>query len=80
MNGPGYRDVDASITKAFGLPSSRLLGNAAKFEIRADFFNLFNNVNLNPSSIATNITSTNFGQDVTQLGSRTITFQGRFSF
>jgi hypothetical protein len=80
FNGPGYRDVDASITKAFGLPNSRLLGNAAKFEIRADFFNLFNNVNLDTSAIATNITATNFGQDTTQLGSRTITFQGRFSF
>ncbi len=80
FNGPSYRDVDASITKAFGLPNTRLLGNAARFEIRADFFNLFNNVNLDPAQIATSVTSTNFGQDTVQLGSRTITLQGRFSF
>jgi hypothetical protein len=80
FNGPGYRNVDASLTKAFGLPNTRLLGTGAKFEIRADFFNLFNNVNLDAASIATNIQALNFGQDTTQLGSRTITFQGRFSF
>jgi len=80
FNGPGYRDVDASLTKGFGLPKTRLLGDAAKFEIRADFFNLFNNVNLDPSKISTSITSTNFGQNTTPLGARTIALQGRFSF
>lgn len=80
FNGPGYRDVDASLSKAFGIPNNRLLGDDAKIEIRADAFNLFNITNLNPQSISTNITSTNFGQDTTILGSRTVSFQARFSF
>ena len=80
FTGPGYRDVDASLTKGFGLPNTRLLGENARFEIRADIFNLFNLLNLNPTSIATDITQSNFGQDFTALGSRTISFQGRFSF
>ena len=78
--GPGYRDVDASLAKGFGLPNTRLLGESAKLEIRADVFNVFNILNLNPSNVANNIASSNFGQDTSVLGGRTITFQGRFSF
>jgi len=72
--------VDASLTKSFGIPKNRILGDSAQFEIRADAFNLFNITNLNPQSISTNITAPNFGQDTSLLGSRTISFQGRFSF
>jgi len=80
MNGPDYKDFDASLTKSFGFPKMRVLGDDAKIEIRADAFNLFNITNLSPTSISTNITSSNFGQDTTILGSRTISFQARFSF
>jgi hypothetical protein len=80
FNGPGYKDVDASLTKAFGFPKMRVIGDNANIEIRADAFNLFNSTNLNPTSIATNITSSNFGQDTSILGSRTVSFQARFSF
>lgn len=80
FNGPGYRDVDASLSKAFGLPNLPVLGEDAKCEIRADAFNLFNLLNLNPQNISKSITSTNFGQDTSALGSRTISFQARFSF
>ena len=38
-------------TKSFGLPKMRVLGDNAKFEIRVDAFNLFNNTNLNPGSV-----------------------------
>ncbi len=72
--------MDASITKSFGFPKARIIGDDAKLEIRADFFNLFNNLNLNPTSVSNSITSTNFGQDTSALGGRTISFQGRFSF
>lgn len=78
--GPHYRDVDASIAKAFGLPNNRIVGENAKIEIRADIFNLFNILNLNPADVANNVTASNFGQDTTALGSRTITLQARFSF
>jgi hypothetical protein len=80
FTGPGYRDIDASLTKGFGLPNTRILGENARFEIRADLFNLFNLLNLNPGSVSNNINSSNFGQDTSPLGSRTISFQGRFSF
>ena len=31
LNGPGYRDVDMTITKGFGLPNNRILGESARF-------------------------------------------------
>jgi len=78
--GPGYRDVDATLSKSFGLPYVPGLGENAKFEFRADAFNLFNNLNFNPGSISNNIQAPNFGQAQSALGSRMITLQARFSF
>ena len=80
FTGPNYRNIDASLSKAFGLPHLPILGEGAKLEIRADALNVFNLLNLNPQSIANNITSANFGQDTSALGSRTVSFQARFSF
>ncbi|MGA8937812.1 MAG: TonB-dependent receptor [Acidobacteriaceae bacterium] len=80
FDGPNYRDLDASLTKGFGIPSNRILGNEARVELRADFFNLFNLLNLNPQSVNNNVNSGNFGQDTSALGARTISFQARFSF
>jgi len=80
FDGPNYRDVDASFSKGFGLPGNRILGENARLEIRADIFNLFNLLNLNPGSINNNINQAQFGQDTSPLGSRTIDFQARFSF
>ncbi|MDE1161852.1 MAG: carboxypeptidase-like regulatory domain-containing protein [Acidobacteriaceae bacterium] len=77
--GPSYRDVDMSLVKAFGVPNTRLLGDNAKLELRADALNLFNLLNLNPSSVTTAIGS-GFGSDVVALSGRQITFQARFSF
>jgi hypothetical protein len=51
LNGPGYQDLDASLTKAFGLPKMPVLGSAAVFEIRADAYNLFNKININTGQI-----------------------------
>ena len=78
--GPGYRDVDLTIAKAFGLPSMRVLGENAKIEIKANMLNVFNLLNINPSSLSTNIQSSNLGQAGGALGSRTIDFQARFNF
>ena len=86
LTGPGYKDVDATISKAFGLPKVKGLGENAKFEVRADAFNLFNNVNMNGSSISTAISTDgvtsnpSFGQAQSALGSRTLDLQARFSF
>jgi len=78
--GPGYRDVDASLTKSFGLPKLPVLGEDAKLEIRADTFNLFNLLNFNATQVNNNVFSTGLGQDTSAIGSRTISFQARFSF
>jgi Carboxypeptidase regulatory-like domain len=78
--GPGYRDVDMTVAKAFGLPRMKVLGEDAKFEIKANMLNLFNLLNIDPSTISTNIQSSNLGQASGALGSRTVDFQARFSF
>ena len=78
--GPGYRNVDLNIGKSFSFPNSKILGENAKIEIKADMLNAFNITNLNPSSISNNIQSSNFGQAGSALGSRYIDFQARFSF
>lgn len=75
--GPRYSDLDLAATKAFGLPSMKVLGENARIEIRANAFNLFNKLNLSPS-IDTNITDSNFGRSNGALGSRTI--EGEFHF
>ena len=80
FTGPGYRDVDATVTKAFGIPKLPVLGENANFEIRADAFNLFNNINLSPSSIVTDITLPQFGQAQNGLAGRIVNLQARFSF
>jgi len=80
FNGPRYRDIDASLAKAFGLPKMPVLGEDAKVEIRGDFFNLFNLLNFDVTKISKDITSANFGQAQGALGGRTISIQARFSF
>jgi len=88
---PGYNDLDASLTKAFGLPTIPLLGENAKFEFRVDTYNLFNKTNINASSIDNNLGSVNpngslssvntdFGVARNGLASRTVQLQARFSF
>lgn len=80
LNGPGYRDFDMTLAKAFGLPYIPVLGEHAKIEFRMDAYNLFNTLNLNPTSISNNIANANFGQATSALGARTITLSARFSF
>ena len=80
FNGPGYKDVDATITKAFGLPKLPVLGEDARFEIRADAFNLFNSLNFNSASLVKDISAANFGQAQSALSGRIVNLQARFSF
>jgi hypothetical protein len=91
LNSPGYNDLDGSLSKAFGLPSMRVLGENAKFEIRADAYNFFNKTNISTGSIDNTLGSVNpdgsigsvnsdFGVAGGALGSRTVQLQARFSF
>jgi hypothetical protein len=85
--GPGYRDVDATVSKTFGLPK---LHEGAGITIRGDAFNLFNNLNFvpggatrindNSGGITNDISATNFGQATRALGARVVTLQARFNF
>jgi hypothetical protein len=78
FTGPGYFDVDATLSKSFGLPTFKIIGENAKIEFRANFYNLFNKLNLyNPQN---NILDQHFGEAQNALGSRTIELQARFSF
>ncbi len=80
LNGPGYKDLDVTLAKAFGLPNLRVLGENAKIELRVDAYNLFNNLNFNPADIVNTITASNFGQDTGALAGRVVTLGARFSF
>ena len=84
FTGPGYFDVDATLSKSFGLPTMKVIGENGKIEFRANFYNLFNKLNLNGScafnGIQCDITNSHFGESQSALGSRTIELQARFSF
>jgi len=80
LNLPGYKSVDLTLAKGFGLPKARVLGENARIELRMDVYNLFNNLNLNPNDIQNNIGSSNFGTITGALAARVVTIGGRFSF
>jgi hypothetical protein len=80
LTGPGYRDVDMTLSKAFGLPNAPILGENAKMEFRIDAFNIFNNLNFNPTSISNNTSNSNFGKAQTALAGRVLSLSARFSF
>ena len=77
--GPRYSDLDLALTKAFGLPNMKVIGEAGRIELRANAFNLFNELNLfNPN---VNIyDAVNFGRAQNVLGSRTIEGEVHFKF
>jgi Carboxypeptidase regulatory-like domain len=80
LNLPGYKGVDMTLAKAFGLPKARVLGENARLELRVDTYNLFNNLNLTPNDISNNISNSNFGTITGALSGRVITLGARFSF
>ena len=86
FRGPGYFDIDATLSKSFGLPNTKLIGENGRIEIRANFYNLFNKLNLNGNpnqwtgGIQADINNTHFGESQTALGARVIEMQARFSF
>jgi hypothetical protein len=80
LPGPKYRDLDLNLAKAFGLPRIPVLGENARIEIKANFLNALNLLNINPNSLSTNIANSNLSQASSALGSRIIDFQARFSF
>lgn len=81
FRGPNYRNIDLSLAKRFGLQG--FLGEGTFFEVKTNFFNAFNILNLQPfqfNSISTQIQNPNFGRAEKGLSGRVIEIQGRFSF
>jgi hypothetical protein len=81
FRGPRYFDVDMSASKKFSLSS--LLGEGKDFEIKANFFNVFNLLNLQPfnfNSPSTKVQDALFGRAEKGLAGRVVEIQGRFSF
>jgi hypothetical protein len=68
--GPSLLQWDVSLSKDFNLSETKRL------QFRTEFFNAFNQVNLNRP--ATNVTSGSFGQIVTAAGGRSIQFGLKF--
>jgi hypothetical protein len=83
FRGPNYFGLDFSVMKQFGLPSMKVVGENAKIELRGNFFNAFNKLNLQPinfNSDQNRIENSRFGQSPGGLAGRVIEFQARFVF
>src|SRR5688572_1441987 len=79
FRGPRYFAVDMSIGKRTGLPG--FLGEAAFLEVKANFFNAFNNLNLAPFGFfAPNVDNPDFGRARNALAGRVVELQARFNF
>jgi hypothetical protein len=83
FRGPGYFGVDMSVVKKFGLPNLKFLGEGASVELRGNFFNVFNKLNLQPFSFGTDNTKIEtalFGRSPGGLAGRVVEFQARLVF
>ena len=84
FRGPHYLGDDVSLAKNTKLPNALHLGEAANLEIRANFFNIFNKLNLVPfgfgSSSAHIDQPANFGLASAGLAGRVIELQARINF
>jgi hypothetical protein len=80
LNLPGYKGVDMTLAKAFGLPKAPVFGETARIELRVDAYNLFNNLNLDPNQISNNTGNSDFGTITGALAGRVVTLGARFSF
>jgi Carboxypeptidase regulatory-like domain len=48
FRGPRYSSLDFTAAKSFGLPNMRIIGENARIEVRMNFYNLLNEINLGP--------------------------------
>jgi hypothetical protein len=81
FRGPRYFNVDMSLFKRTRMPD--LLGESSSLELRANFFNVFNMLNLAPIGFfdaGSIVTDPNFGLSPAGLAGRVIELQARFSF
>jgi hypothetical protein len=80
---PKYFNLDMSVAKRFGLPNFGFLGESSNLELRANFFNILNTLNLASFNFGegnTFVNSANFGEATNGLSGRVVEFQARFRF
>jgi hypothetical protein len=80
FRGPRYFSVDLSVNKQFGIPGLR---EGTKLDLRANFFNAFNLLNLQAIGYfdpGVDVRSSNFGRAQRGLAGRVVELQARFSF
>ncbi|HYM00010.1 MAG TPA: hypothetical protein VEZ90_13735, partial [Blastocatellia bacterium] len=83
FRGPKFDQIDLSIAKRTRLGRIPALGEGAALEVRANLFNAFNQLNLQPIQFFSSgaiITDPNFGRSPGGLAGRVIELQARFSF
>lgn len=86
FTGPHFFNTDMALGKSFRLPALPIVGENAALSIRANAFNIFNTLNLNPGSISNAISfdgknsNPNFGQAQSALGGRVVELQAGFTF
>lgn len=83
LRGPRYFSTDMTFAKNFRLSDWGFLSESAQVDVRFNFFNIFNNLNLTPInalSDTTRVQSVNFGRVLSALAGRVGEFQVRFSF
>jgi hypothetical protein len=73
--GPGYAQTNFNVVKPFRL---KMLGEQGRLDFRAEFFNLFNRVNLDQPDGS--LTSSTFGKSTGALGARNIQLGLRLAF
>jgi carboxypeptidase family protein/TonB-dependent receptor-like protein len=79
FRGPGLKLVDLSLGRSFGIPW--FYGKeGARFQFRAEFYNLFNRVNLDPRTVVTNRTDPNFSKATAAFYPRTVQLGARIEF
>jgi hypothetical protein len=79
FRGPRYFSVDMTVGKKTGLPA--FMGEGASLDLRANFFNAFNNLNLAPFRFfAPLVEDPNFGRAERGLAGRVVELQARISF
>jgi hypothetical protein len=80
FRGPRHFSVDLSVNKQFGIPGLR---EGTKLDLRANFFNAFNLLNLQAIGYfdpGVDVRSSNFGRAQRGLAGRVVELQARFSF
>ncbi|MCI0662994.1 MAG: TonB-dependent receptor [Acidobacteria bacterium] len=79
FRGPGLANIDFSLGRSFGIPW--IYGKeGAQFQFRAEFYNLFNRVNLDPRTVVTNRTAGNFSRATGVFYPRTVQLGARIQF